>query len=130
MTLTSILPLIAGAGAAMFLGYTIIAREKKMKNGWIFPAIISVLFLGWSVFSAVYGGATGFWVEHTRNYWGVQIWFDLLLAVCIGWFFIVPKAGALNMKLVPWGVLVLATGCIGFTAMVSRMLYLEEKAAR
>ncbi|HON80529.1 MAG TPA: hypothetical protein PK544_18705 [Spirochaetota bacterium] len=130
MTLTSILPLIAGAGAAMFLGYTIIAREKKMKNGWIFPAVISIMFFGWSVFSAVYGGAAGFWVEHTRNYWGVQIWFDLLLAVCIGWFFIVPKAGALNMKLVPWGVLVLATGCIGFTAMVSRMLYLEEKAAR
>jgi hypothetical protein len=58
--------------------------------------------------------------------WGNQIWFDLLLAAGIGWFLIVPQAKDLNMRLLPWLVLIVCTGCIGFSAMVARMLYLRE----
>ena len=62
--------------------------------------------------------------------WGNQIWFDLLLAVGIGWFLIVPQAKAQGMRLLPWGIIVLSTGCIGFTAMVARMLYLRERSGQ
>jgi hypothetical protein len=58
--------------------------------------------------------------------WGNQIWFDLLLAAGIGWFLIVPQAKVLNMRLSLWLVLIVSTGCIGFLAMVARMLYLRE----
>ncbi|MCX5739995.1 MAG: hypothetical protein NTZ61_16160, partial [Proteobacteria bacterium] len=70
----------------------------------------------------------GFWTEHTRNLWGNQIWIDLLSAVGIAWFLIVPQAKALGMRPLPWLVLVACTGCIGFLAMTARLLYLRDRA--
>ena len=73
-------------------------------------------------------GPVGFWTEHTRNLWGNQIWFDLLLSIGIGWFLIVPRARSVGMRLPLWLLLIVATGCIGFTAMLARLLYLQAQA--
>ncbi len=129
MTMTQILPIISGCLAVLFIFYTA-TRDGDMKNRWIVPALFSLLFFGFSIASVISEGPFGFWPEHTRNLWGNQIWFDLLLAVCIGWFLIAPKAKSLGMKLFPWGIIVMGTGCIGFTAMLARMLYLQDRTRK
>jgi ABC-type thiamin/hydroxymethylpyrimidine transport system permease subunit len=101
--------------------------DEKPKGVWVIPAIICVLFFGWSVFAIVTEGPMGFWTEHTRNAWGNQIWFDLVIGILTAWFFIVPRARAAGMKPLAWMVIILGTGCIGLSAMVTRLFFLEEK---
>jgi len=130
MTLTTILAAAAGILTVLFVVYYIYSGGSNMKNGWVFPAVISLAFFIFSLITVFNEGPTGFWVEHTRNLWGNQIWFDLLFAAGIGWYLIVPQAKALGMRLLPWGIIVLSSGCIGFTAMVARMLYLRENSGK
>lgn len=128
MPMTSFLP---AAVAVLFIVFTILfsfTKGNTIKYSWLFPSALSLLFLIFSIITIIGEGQTGFWVEHTRNMWGNQIWFDLLFAVGIGWFLIVPEAKARKMRLIPWLFLIFATGCIGFTAMVARLLYLHEKS--
>jgi uncharacterized membrane protein YedE/YeeE len=124
----SLLPTIA---AAFFLlcSVSIVSQDARhMKNSWLFPATLSLLFLIFSLKAIVSEGLLGFWVEHTRNLWGNQIWFDLLLGVGIGWYLVVPQAKALGMRLYLWLPLIVVTGCIGFSAMIARLLYLQERS--
>jgi uncharacterized BrkB/YihY/UPF0761 family membrane protein len=127
MALTSVLPFITGVLLIAFI-FQSINRSEKINMIWIFPATLSFLFLLLSITAVINEGPFGFWTEHTRNFWGNQIWVDLLLAAGIGWYFILPRAKNQNMNLIFWGTLIIATGCIGFTAMVSRLLYLEENS--
>lgn len=99
-----------------------------MKNSWLFPATLSLLFFLFSLEAIVSEGLLGFWVEHTRNLWGNQIWFDLLLVASIGWYLVVQKAKALGMWLYLWLPLIATTGSIGFLAMIARLIYLRERA--
>jgi len=124
--MVSLVPVVAGVLFLMFMVYMLYKDQVNLKSSWIYPAVLSLLFLLFSLLAVFSEGPTGFWSEHTRNIWGNQIWFDLLLAAGIGWFLIVPQAKALNMRLSPWLVLIACTGCIGFLAMIARMLYLRE----
>ena len=126
MSLVSILPVLAGILYILFMVFIIYKDQTSQKWSWIFPALLSLLFLFFTLLAVFSEGPTGFWTEHIRNMWGNQIWFDLLLAAGIGWLLIVPQAKALNMRLPLWLVLIVSTGCIGFLAMVARMLYLRE----
>ena len=130
MTLTSLLPVIAASLFLLFALYVAAKGGAPMKNIWLLPAALSLLFLLFSVQAVITEGMLGFWTEHTRNLWGNQIWFDLLLAVGIGWFFVVPQVKALRMRPLPWLVLIGCTGCIGFLAMIARLLYLREKSGQ
>jgi hypothetical protein len=124
MTLTSVLPLIA---AALFIVSTVsLSRQHPHHGSWRLPAIGSLLFFLFSLYATLQEGL-GFWAEHTRNLWGNQIWFDLLLAAGIAWSFIVPAAREMQMRLLPWLALVVGTGCIGLLAMVARLIYLQEQ---
>lgn len=40
---------------------------------WQLPAFASLFFFVWSVYTIVLEGPTGFWTEHTRDFWGNQI---------------------------------------------------------
>jgi hypothetical protein len=126
----SLLPTIAVALFLLFCVYILVISkdDRHMKNSWLFPATLSLLFLLFSVQAIVSAGFLGFWVEHTRNLWGNQIWFDLLLGIGIGWYLVVPQAKALNMRLSIWLALIVCTGSIGFLATISRLLYLRERA--
>ena len=131
MSITSLTPPIAGLLFVLFASYVAIRDHNvRIKNLWLFPATLSVLFLIFSAYAVALEGPLGFWTEHTRNSWGNQIWFDLLLAAGIGWSFIVPQAKALGMRPLIWVFLVGSTGCIGFLAMIARLLYLQEKAEK
>lgn len=116
-------------GAALLFGVATIAVALRPAVNWAIPAIVSILFFAWSVQAIASGGLTGFWVEHTRNAWGNQIWFDLLIGVSIAWTLLVPRARAVGMRPWPWLPLIAATGCIGLTAMFARCRYLETRAA-
>jgi hypothetical protein len=126
----SLLPTIAAAFFLLFCGYILFLAndDRQMKNSWLFPATLSLLFLLFSVKAILSAGLLGFWVEHTRNLWGNQIWFDLLLGIGIGWYLVVPQAKALNMRLSIWLALIVFTGSIGFLATISRLLYLRERS--
>jgi hypothetical protein len=129
MSITSLIPTIAVFLFVLFTLY-IAVRDNNIhiKNIWLFPAILSVLFLTFSAYTVASEGPFGFWTEHIRNFWGNQIWLDLLLSTSIGWSFVLPQSKALGMRPLLWLFLVLATGCVGLLAMMARLLYLQEKA--
>lgn len=122
------LPALA-AGAAFIVVAAVIARDTgsaTRPRRWWLPAGLAVVFAGFSVVTWLREGIGGFWVEHTRNLWGNQIWFDLLLAVGVAWALLVPRARRVGMPPWPWLVAVACTGSIGLCAMLVRTLYLEE----
>jgi hypothetical protein len=92
----SLFPAIAVAFFLLFSGSILAQDRQQIKNSWLFPAMLSLLFLLFSVEAIASEGLLGFWSEHTRNLWGNQIWFDLLLGISIGWYLIVPQAKALG----------------------------------
>ncbi len=128
--MTSLLPI---AGAAAFLAFAVaVLRLQGLADRihWAIPAAASLAFLMFSLSAATLEGPLGFWPEHTRNLWGNQIWFDLLLAVSVAWLFLVPQARAMRMRLPLWLVLVALTGSIGLLAMVARLQVLKARARR
>lgn len=115
--------------AALIFVLATIGAAARPRIDWRVPLVVSVLFLGWSLYTVASEGLTGFWAEHTRNAWGNQIWFDLLIAIAIAWSLIVPRAKAVRMQIWPWLLLITTTGCIGLSAMYARCLYLESRSA-
>jgi hypothetical protein len=129
MHATAILPVLA---AGLFLLLTLSFALRPPTPGrarWYGPALFSAAFLGFSLFAVLSEGPTGFWPEHTRNLWGNQIWFDLLLATGVGIYLMAPRASARGMNTAVWLMVVAATGSVGFTAMLARLLYLEARAS-
>jgi hypothetical protein len=126
----SLLPAIAGGLAILFGLAVVVKDDRRIQKIWLLPAALSLLFLLFSIQAIMTEGLFGFWIEHTRNLWGSQIWLDLLLAVSIGWFLVVPQAKAIGMRPLPWFILIVCTGSIGFLAMMARLLYLRENADR
>ena len=59
----------------------------------------------------------------------MQIWFDLLCAIGIGWALLAPRARAAGIVPWPWLALTLALGSIGLLAMQARVLYRESAAS-
>jgi hypothetical protein len=128
MTATSLIPVAAAIAFLSFTVYVVIGDGAHTKNRWLLPAAASLCFLLFSLHAITAEGMLGFWTEHTRNLWGNQIWIDLLSAVGIAWFLVVPQAKALGMRPFRWLVLIACTGCIGFLAMTARLLYLRDRA--
>ena len=102
-------------------------QDKSRPGGWLVPAGLSALFLGWSLYTVGAEGPLGFWANHTRNAWGNQVWFDLLLAVGVAWALLLPRARSAGLRPAPWLVLILCTGSIGLLAMLARCLFLENR---
>ena len=125
--MTSLLPWFAAAGFFVYSMLTVYRPGTLRKHAWLFPAALSFAFAAFSIYAILNEGIFGFWPEHTRNTWGNQIWFDLLLAVGIGWGLAAPKARALGIRLLPWLFLILCTGSMGLLAMLARILYVENQ---
>lgn len=125
MSFVTLAPIAAAAALAGYMLGT--ARTGAGGPTWPVPAALSAGFLGFSVLAVWREGPLGFWALHSASLWGNQVWFDLLLAAGIGWTLILPRARAANMVLWPWALLVLSTGCIGFLAMLARLLWLERR---
>ena len=133
MEVTQLMPIVAGAGLAVYMLLQSTLRASGEGSGkflsWFFPLCLAIAFLLWSVMAGLAEGPFGFWPEHVRNLWGNQIWFDLLLAVGIGWTFIGPHARAQGMNVPFWLVAILVTGSLGFLLMVARLNFLKSRAS-
>lgn len=121
--LYQVLPIIA---LALFALVTVV-EGLRPSTGWVLAAVTCAAFLGWSVYTVLAEGPLGFWPNHTQNAWGNQVWFDLLIAIAIGWALLLPRTRAAGMRTWPWLTLIAATGCIGLAAMFARLRYLETR---
>lgn len=124
------LPLMALAGF-LAAGGAISLKPGGARSAvrWIAPAGLAGLFLGWTLFAIARQGLAGVWPEHVRGPWANQIWFDLLLAAGVAFSQLALRGRALGMRLVPWFVLIAATGSIGLLAMLARCEFLAARAA-
>lgn len=104
--------------------------QRGLAPPWWVLAAMATMFLAFSVGVVVAEGPFGVVAEHTRTFWSTQIWFDLLLAACTGWFAWLPRARAVGMRLPLWAILIVATGSIGLLAMSARIVFLEQRAER
>jgi sugar/nucleoside kinase (ribokinase family) len=130
MTLFQILPVLAVAAAALFILTRPGAADGPSARGaWRWPALISAAFLVFTLYQLAIDGLVMFWINHTANATGNQVWFDLLLSMSMAFALLVPQARRLNMALLPWAVVVICTASIGLFAMWARVLFLQERAA-
>lgn len=128
MTWMTVAPLIAGGLTLLFAVTYTLSRRTDVTGSWVVPAGLATLFFGYSFYTGLTEGATGFWPEHTRNLWGTQIWFDLLLAASVALSLLIPKARALGINPLPWAILSVATGSIGLLAFLALVLWTQRRA--
>lgn len=132
MTLDDLTPhmiLFLAGVLAVVAAIITIARSKDKTGSAVLAAALAAGFAG---LTAVTIWSEGVWLvveNHTLNLWGIQVWYDLLFAVSVALFFIVPRARAAGMKLLPWILFVALTASIGLLAMVARLFWLERQAA-
>lgn len=129
-TLTPFLAL--ALGGLVFAGAAILAMAAR--PGAHGSALLAAsLAAGFAAFTAVTIAAEGVFpviLNHTSNLWGVQVWWDLLFSLSVGFFFVLPRARAQGMNTGLWTALVLATASIGLLAMVARLFWLENAGQR
>ena len=119
------LPILALAGLAVFMICAFASGRGPIRTWWV-PALLSAAFFAYSLWPILTLGPLGFWPEHVSDPWSVQIWFDLLCAIGVGWALLAPRARAIGMVPWPWLALIAATGSIGLLAMLARVLYRES----
>ena len=112
------------ACAIIALGYIVIAN--KHIGSAALAAALSGGFLAFSALTIWQDGFVEVWTNHTANLWGVQVWWDLLFAVCLAFFFIAPRARKVGMNVPLWALFVAATASIGLLAMCARLFWLEQ----
>lgn len=98
------------------------------KNLWLLPALVSLVFLAFSIRVIAAEGLFGFVDDHVRSGWGMQVGIDLVLSVTMGLFLASSVARKYGIRPLPWIVLSLLTGSIGLFAFVARVLYARENA--
>ena len=106
--------------------YTVIAPRVGM------AALAAALAAGFGAYTAVTIYAEGVlqvWTNQTQGLWAVQVWWDLLFAVGLAMFLIMPRARAQGMNLPLWTLFVVGTASIGLLAMAARLFWLENQAA-
>lgn len=114
----------AAAGAIAFVaaGLAIAVAARTPGPAWAAPALLSAGFLCWSIGTVAAEGPTGFWTLHTADSWGVQVWWDLLLAAGTAWFLLQSRMRELGMPRVPWFLAIAASGSIALLALVAIVL--------
>jgi len=130
MTYLQTLPLAVYALAAVTTALVVFAQIQTRKWYWVLPAIAGAAFAAYTVIAIAREGVLLFWSNHTETMTGNQVWFDLVIAVVIGFFLIAPRARAVGMPLGPWAVAVLATACFALLPMLARLLYLEARGVQ
>lgn len=128
MTLLQILPVLVYASAIVVVLSIATGKTVSAFARWAFPALLGALFLVFSLITVSREGLLQFWVNHTTDFTGNQVWFDLVMGITIGFYLIAPRAKAVGMALVPWGIAVILTACIALLPMLARVIWLERRA--
>ena len=118
----------AGLAAAVPFTLMLITGRTGARQ-WQIAALLSTLFLAYSLIPILREGPIGFVANHTTSHWGVQVFWDLLLALCMALFLAAPRARKVGMNLALWVVPVLLLGSIGMLALLARLFWLEQRQA-
>jgi hypothetical protein len=128
LTFTPLIALFAGGFIAALIAIgSILLRDHKVGSA----AVAAALCGGFAAYTAgtIYSeGVMPILTNQASNMWGVQVWWDLLIAITLGLFLIAPRAREMDMNLPLWTVFVVATASIGLLAMVARLFWLERSA--
>ena len=76
---------VIGAGVLAAL-YLLIARPTK--GNTLLAAILAGLFAGYTAVQIAQEGVVTFYTNHAQNLTGIQVWWDLVMAVIVAFFFI------------------------------------------
>jgi len=128
----SLTPFLALAGGGLVCAVVAIMAAALRPGATGAPLLAGALAAGFAAFTAVTIATEGLFpviLNHTTNLWGVQVWWDLLFALGIATFLVLPRARAAGMTVWPWIALILATASIGLLAMCARLFWLERQAA-
>jgi hypothetical protein len=106
--------------------YLLIA--KPTNGNPLAAAVLCGLFFGYTLVQLWQEGAMMFFINHSANLTGIQVWWDLVMSVLIALFFILPRARKVEMNVIPWVLLVGTTASIGLLAMCARLFWLENQA--
>lgn len=116
-------------GAALILPLMIyIATNRAEVGSPLVAGALSLAFGLFTLFTIMREGLEQVVFNHNINFWGTQVWYDLVMAVTVALFFIVPRARAAGMSIVPWVVFVALTASVGLLAMVARLFWLERQS--
>lgn len=112
--------------AVIAIGY--ILSAKPTTGSATIAAMLSGGFAAYTGVQVWHEGVEMFWTNHTMNLTGIQVWWDLVMCVVIGLFFIAPRARAAGMNVPVWTLLAAATASIGLLAMIARLFWLESQS--
>ncbi len=112
------------SGAIAFLFLAFVYREKP---DVLIAGIVFGAFTGFTAVTVYAEGPIGFIAFQSQSLWGVQVFYDLIIAVGIALAFIIPRARAKGMMVAPWVILCGLIGCVGLAAMATRLLWLEKQ---
>ena len=126
MTTLEILFFLGAAGSLPAL--LTLALRGRVQERWWLAALLAAGFLAFSAVPIVQEGYLGFIPNHTQNLWGTQVWYDLVCVVIVALVFVVPRAKAAGMNVLPWVLAVGLTASIALLPMVARLFWLEKRA--
>ncbi len=127
MLMLKVLPLVAYAGVTIVVLMIAMGRYASPFLRVAVPSAIGAAFLAFSLVTLMQDGLMQFWVNHSSDFAGNQVWFDLLFAVAISFYLIAPRARAVGMRLLPWAIAVIMTACVALLPMLARLLWLEQR---
>lgn len=125
-----VLPVVAYVCCVGLILAVAIGNRSDGPMAWLLPAVAGLAFILFSVVTVAEEGAVQFWTNHTTSLAGNQVWFDLLSAVTISFYLIAPRARAVGMPLLPWGIAVFSTASIALLPMLARLIWLEQMKAK
>ena len=104
-----------------------LALRGRVQERWWIAAALATGFIAFSAFPIMQEGYLGFIPNHTQDLWGTQVWYDLVIVVIVALVFIVPRAKAVGMNVLPWVLAVSLTASIALLPMVARLFWLESR---
>ncbi|MCU0948036.1 MAG: hypothetical protein MUF47_07265 [Porphyrobacter sp.] len=129
MTFTPLIALFAGGFAIALAAIAGVVLKPQTVGSAALAAALGAGYAAYTTGTIASEGVLQVVTNHTTNMWGVQVWWDLLIAVTVCLFLIAPRARAVGMNLPVWAVFVAATASIGLLAMIARLFWLERAAA-
>ena len=127
MTLVQIIPILAYLSVMALVLLITFTDLAKSRGFWVFWAVYGVAYLVFTLFAIAEDGPLMFYINHSQNWVGNQVWIDLVFAILIGWLLVLPEARARGMNTTFWMVFIIVTATIGFAFMVARLLYLRGR---
>lgn len=111
------------------LAYLFIAFARGEKDRAAVAAMLCGAFAGFTAVVAWADGPITFLWLHSETLWGVQVIWDLVIALGAALLLAAPRARAVGMRVPLYVLLTALTGSIGLLAMLARLFWLERRAA-